>query len=97
MVHKQVAPVDHLQDTISACLKDLLPLEIRELNQSAGDLPLFEWLLHRYHYLGHTSPVGLNLKYLVFDLEATRRENDYLRKLIEARAAQEENEAEGAD
>lgn len=26
----------------------------------------------------------LSIKYLVFDLEATRRENDYLRKLIEA-------------
>ena len=26
----------------------------------------------------------LSVKYLVFDLEATRRENDYLRKLLEA-------------
>lgn len=32
----------------------------------------------------------LSVKYLVFDLEATRRENDYLRKLIETRAAQED-------
>ena len=28
----------------------------------------------------------LSIKYLVFDLEATRRENQYLRKLLEGRA-----------
>ncbi len=39
----------------------------------------------------------LSVKYLVFDLEATRRENDYLRKLIESRANHEESEREGAD
>ncbi len=35
----------------------------------------------------------LSVKYLVFDLEATRRENDYLRSLLEQRNA----ESEGAD
>jgi septal ring factor EnvC (AmiA/AmiB activator) len=35
----------------------------------------------------------LSIKYLVFDLEATRRENDYLRKLLEERA----NGADPAD
>lgn len=39
----------------------------------------------------------LSVKYLVFDLEATRRENDYLRKLIESRTNQEQSEQEGAD
>jgi hypothetical protein len=28
----------------------------------------------------------LSIKYLVFDLEATRRENQYLRKLLESQA-----------
>ncbi|HYF13748.1 MAG TPA: hypothetical protein VD971_01600 [Phycisphaerales bacterium] len=28
----------------------------------------------------------LSVKYLVFDLEATRRENDYLRKLLQQRS-----------
>jgi hypothetical protein len=28
----------------------------------------------------------LSIKYLVFDLEATRRENEYLRKLIQSQA-----------
>lgn len=32
----------------------------------------------------------LSIKYLVFDLEATRRENDYLRKLIDTQSGGEE-------
>jgi regulator of replication initiation timing len=35
----------------------------------------------------------LSVKYLVFDLEATRRENDYLRKLVEKQAGSDDNEA----
>jgi hypothetical protein len=31
----------------------------------------------------------LSIKYLVFDLEATRRENDYLRKLIDTQGKQD--------
>jgi len=34
----------------------------------------------------------LSIKYLVFDLEATRRENSYLRKILEDRA---NNESDG--
>ncbi|MBY0263125.1 MAG: hypothetical protein K2Q20_12325 [Phycisphaerales bacterium] len=30
----------------------------------------------------------LSIKYLVFDLEATRRENQYLRKLLDAKSGQ---------
>ncbi|MDX2116750.1 MAG: hypothetical protein SFY96_01050 [Planctomycetota bacterium] len=32
----------------------------------------------------------LSIKYLVFDLEATRRENDYLRKLLDGKNAKRE-------
>lgn len=42
----------------------------------------------------------LSVKYLVFDLEATRRENDYLRKLVEKQAPgnqDHDDEAHGAD
>lgn len=31
----------------------------------------------------------LSVKYLVFDLEATRRENDYLRKLVQKQAEED--------
>ncbi|MDX2017579.1 MAG: transcriptional regulator [Planctomycetota bacterium] len=40
----------------------------------------------------------LSVKYLVFDLEATRRENQYLRKLLETRAGEgEQNPGETND
>lgn len=65
MRHKQVAQVDHATEPIQAPLCQLLPLEVRELSCHPEDQPLFECLLHRYHYLSHTSSVGLNLKYLV--------------------------------
>lgn len=34
----------------------------------------------------------LSVKYLVFDLEATRRENEFLRRLIESQGKREEGE-----
>lgn len=60
-------PVDHATDPIHASLSDLLPLEIQELSQASSTRSLWEWLLHRYHYLGYTGSVGLNLKYLIRD------------------------------
>jgi hypothetical protein len=65
MRHKQVTEVDHPADPIQASLGQLLPLEVRELSRHPEEQPLFECLLHQYHYLTHTSSVGLNLKYLV--------------------------------
>lgn len=38
----------------------------------------------------------LSVKYLVFDLEATRRENEHLRKMLQ-RQTQSDHEAEGSD
>lgn len=37
----------------------------------------------------------LSIKYLVFDLEATRRENQYLRKLLDRQAGQSREDATG--
>jgi hypothetical protein len=34
----------------------------------------------------------LSIKYLVFDLEATRRENQYLRKLLDAKSGNEHHD-----
>jgi predicted nucleic acid-binding Zn-ribbon protein len=39
----------------------------------------------------------LSIKYLVFDLEATRRENQYLRKLLDARAGDRHQRDGGHD
>ena len=67
MRHKQVAWVDHATELITGSLRELLPLEVRELSRWPADLPLFECLLRQHHYLSHTGSVGLNLKYLVCD------------------------------
>ncbi|MBI1368886.1 MAG: transcriptional regulator [Planctomycetes bacterium] len=37
----------------------------------------------------------LSIKYLMFDLEATRRENNYLRKMLEEEAAENEDREGG--
>lgn len=39
----------------------------------------------------------LSIKYLVFDLEATRRENAYLRKMLEEQSARDDQDDEGMD
>jgi BMFP domain-containing protein YqiC len=38
----------------------------------------------------------LSIKYLVFDLEATRRENQYLRKLLERQSGQQDGSGDDA-
>jgi len=67
MLHKQVRAVAHAREPIQDPLAQLTPLEVIELSQRPGELPLYEWLLHEHHYLSYASPVGLNLKYLVRD------------------------------
>ncbi len=49
---------------ITGPLRALQPLNIRSVRRTA-DEPLFNGLIHRYHYLGYTQPVGEQLKYLV--------------------------------
>jgi hypothetical protein len=67
MVHKRVRAVEHACELITGGLAEVAPLDIQELSQRPEGLPLYEWLLHEYHYLSYASPVGLNLKYLVRD------------------------------
>jgi hypothetical protein len=67
MRRKRLARTAHTREPVVGRLADLQPLEVVELSQAPGELALFETLLHEYHYLGHTSTVGLNLKYLVRD------------------------------
>lgn len=67
MLHKKLRPVEHASQPINDPLAQLRPLEVKELSQWPDGLPLYEWLLHQYHYLSYASAVGLNLKYLVRD------------------------------
>lgn len=67
MRHKRVPPPPPVGEPVVAALGDLLPLHFAELSAMSGAEPLFEALLHHHHYLGYTSAVGMNLKYLVRD------------------------------
>jgi hypothetical protein len=50
---------------LEAALRDLRPLEIRQVRRSAAE-GLFNGLLAQHHYLGYQQPVGAHLKYLVW-------------------------------
>ncbi len=67
MRHKQIRRLQHRTDPVRGCLSQLQPLQIQELSQQPEAWPVFDSLLHQYHYLGYTSAVGQNVKYLVRD------------------------------
>lgn len=52
---------------IETDLSRLRPLQIERLDAGDPQLPLFKFLLHRYHYFGHQQCVGENLKIRVSD------------------------------
>lgn len=57
----------HDTTPVDADLRHLRPLRIERLDTGDARLPLFNYLLHRYHYLGHQRCVGENLKIMVSD------------------------------
>jgi len=59
--------VPHSTEDICCGLKTLLPLKIVQVTPKSDDYPLFTCLLSHYHYLGHRTTVGENMKYLVCD------------------------------
>lgn len=67
MRQKRVPPPPPVGAAVEVPLGVLQPLQIEELSVTSAALPLFESLLHHHHYLGYTSAVGMNLKYLVRD------------------------------
>jgi hypothetical protein len=67
MRSKRLLPVEHSTAPIDGPLNRLLPLQVEEISRLSPERALFDWLLHRYHYLSYVSAVGLNLKYMVSD------------------------------
>ena len=57
-------PIDHDQSPLEGSLKLLQPVRIQPLAAGTSEARLFQWLLQRYHYLGHRNCVGESLKYL---------------------------------
>ena len=67
MRHKRIRLLVHRTEPITDPLEALQPLEVQEVSRQPAALAVFDSLLHQYHYLGYTSVVGQNLKYLVRD------------------------------
>lgn len=59
--------IAHDSTPIMEDLKGLRPLRIEALGAGDERLSLFKFLLNRYHYLGHRTCVGENIKLLVGD------------------------------
>ena len=59
----------HDRSPIEGDLGPLQPLRIEALGPGDRRLPLFKFLLHRYHYLGYRTSVGENLKLWVSDVQ----------------------------
>jgi hypothetical protein len=69
ILHRRIAPVEFCDTTpIEGSLVSLGPLDIRLVRRAEGE-DVFNHLLHAYHYLGFSRPVGEHLKYLVFQGE----------------------------
>lgn len=65
--NRQITEVPHDCTPIESDLSALRPLRIEPLRSTDEALPLFKFLLHRYHYLGLRNCVGENLKYMIRD------------------------------
>jgi len=53
------------QSPIRACIRDLKPLEIRQVRRTSFE-KLYNSLLSQHHYLGYCHPIGEHLKYMLF-------------------------------
>jgi hypothetical protein len=63
--HRAPAPELPLEvNPLECSLDELGPVEIRQVRRCSEE-PVFDRLLHTYHYLGYMRPVGKHLKYLI--------------------------------
>jgi hypothetical protein len=62
---KKPVEIDIDQKPIVTALKDIRPLQLRQVRRSRFE-KLYNALIQAYHYLGYCQPVGEHLKYIVF-------------------------------
>lgn len=67
MAKRRVPDIEHDTALIDQPLQALRPLSVIDVHHHKDYEPLYSCLLSRYHYLGYTSPVGENMKYLIVD------------------------------
>jgi hypothetical protein len=65
--NRHVRPIDHDSGVIEGPLHSLQPVQMQPVSETSWEARLFQFLLQRYHYLGHRNCVGENLKYLAHD------------------------------
>ena len=53
------------QDPINATVRELAPVILHQVRKSAAE-KLFNSLVHQFHYLGYSQPVGEHLKYIAY-------------------------------
>jgi hypothetical protein len=64
--HRSSPPRAHVDDTpVAGPLSSLLPLYLCMVRRT-GKERLYQSLIHHYHYLGYTRPVGEHLEYIAF-------------------------------
>ena len=63
-VRRKPAPVDIDQTPLAARLRELGPVELRQVRRTKEE-SLVNSLIEHYHYLGYSQPVGEHLKYLI--------------------------------
>ena len=64
--NSSIHPVLHSSLPVQASLKDLLPIQIKPVD-NRSELDLFKCFLSAYHYLGFSGTVGENLKYMAYE------------------------------
>jgi Domain of unknown function (DUF4338) len=65
--NRSPAVMAHDATVLEAPLAALGPLRVEPVASGSAQAKSFQFLLHRYHYLGHRNCVGENLKYLACD------------------------------
>jgi len=62
--NRQAGQLEHDQSSMAGPLWALQPVRVQAVRAGSSEARLFQFLLQRYHYLGHRNCVGENLKYL---------------------------------
>jgi hypothetical protein len=65
--NRDFGQIDHDQSPIEGPLRELQPMRIEPVIETTAEARLFQFLLARYHYLGHRNCLGENLRYLAQD------------------------------
>jgi len=65
--NREFGQIDHDQSPVEGRLREVQPMRIEPVIETTAEARLFQFLLARYHYLGHRNCLGENLRYLAQD------------------------------